>query len=72
MGWHQNFAIDGAIRQVSYTFGEQGWFTTANRNAEMVNVRLNTLPQMRQMEQVKQQGKAKSVIDEVARELGLA
>lgn len=72
VGWHRNFSLDGAIRQVSYRFGEQGWFTTVNRNAEAVNVELNTLAERRQFDEIRQQAKSQSVLKEAVSSLGLA
>jgi len=61
VGWWANFALDGAIRQVTYTFGEGGWFTSIAMNTEESSFLASTLAEQRALDAGRQRQKDRAI-----------
>lgn len=60
-GWFGNFRIDGAIRQITYAFTNDGWTTTAARNTEQSEWITDTLAERKALEEARQLRKDRQV-----------
>lgn len=60
-GWFNNFRVDGAIRQVTYAFTNDGWTTTAARNTEQSEWITDTLAERKALEEARQFRKDREV-----------
>jgi len=70
VGWWDNVQLDGAIRQIVYAFGPDGWSTTVSRNTEDPNFLAANLAEARRQTQIATAKRERPVVKQLMRELG--
>lgn len=67
VGWWDNFKLDGAIRQVTYSFGQEGYFTTVSHNTEQSEFVSDTLADRKALNDARQRAPERAAFNEQQR-----